>query len=641
MIVVLKKGITLQEKDKVVDFLKASGFIVKEIKGENETVLGAVGSSHIDPRTVELFPGVSSVVPISKPYKLASRELKKEDTLVKVKKVTIGGNRICVMAGPCAVESYDQMMKIAESVREAGAVVLRGGAFKPRTSPYSFQGLGEEGLKILRKAGDAFDMPIVSEVVSPSDVDMFSSYVDIMQIGARNMQNFELLKAVGKKGMPVLLKRGLCATIEEWLMAAEYLMSAGTEKVILCERGIRTYERITRNTLDCSAIPVVKKLSHLPVIGDPSHATGIRDMVSPMSLALIASGAAGIEVEVHCNPEKALSDGPQSLYPEQFEKLMRDIQALAPVLGKTLEKIPRVIPSSIKEKSVSINDVEKDKKETVVAFQGERGAFSELAARRFFNEDVAVLPCHSFKDTFDAVSDSKATFGIIPIENALGGAVYDPLDLLKIHSELTVVGETQVRVVHNLIGFPGVKEEEIKRVYSHPQALMQCKEYLEKHLPNAETIPFFDTAGAVAFVKESKDRTNAAIAGAPAALYNDMAILHQSIETNPSNYTRFYVLTREENAEEFMKNRKKEKASMLFSVPDEAGSLMKVLEIFYQNKLNMQKLESRPILGKPWEYTFYVDVLIPSYEQFGEAIKAIKAATESFRLLGVYENGLN
>ena len=280
MIVVLKKGITLQEKDKVVDFLKASGFIVKEIKGENETVLGAVGSSHIDPRTVELFPGVSSVVPISKPYKLASRELKKEDTLVKVKKVTIGGNRICVMAGPCAVESYDQMMKIAESVREAGAVVLRGGAFKPRTSPYSFQGLGEEGLKILRKAGDAFDMPIVSEVVSPSDVDMFSSYVDIMQIGARNMQNFELLKAVGKKGMPVLLKRGLCATIEEWLMAAEYLMSAGTEKVILCERGIRTYERITRNTLDCSAIPVVKKLSHLPVIGDPSHATGIRDMVS-------------------------------------------------------------------------------------------------------------------------------------------------------------------------------------------------------------------------------------------------------------------------------------------------------------------------------------------------------------------------
>lgn len=636
MIVVLKKGITLEEKDKVVDFLKKSGFIVKEIKGENETVLGAVGSSHIDPRTVEIFPGVSSVVPISKPYKLASRELKKEDTLVKVKNITIGGNRICVMAGPCAVESYDQIMKIAEDVREAGAVVLRGGAFKPRTSPYSFQGLGEEGLKLLRKAGDEFDMPIVSEVVSPSDVDMFSSYVDIMQIGARNMQNFELLKAVGKKGMPVLLKRGLSATIEEWLMAAEYLMSSGTDKVILCERGIRTFERMTRNTLDCSAVSVVKKLSHLPVIGDPSHATGIRDMVSPMSLALIASGASGIEVEVHCNPEKALSDGPQSLYPEQFEKLMRDIQALCPVLGKTLEKIPRRIPQAIKEK---VNIAKSG--DTVVAFQGERGAFSELAARRFFDQDVVVLPCHSFKDTFDAVSDSKANFAVIPIENALGGAVYDPLDLLKIHSELTVVGETQVRIVHNLIGFPGVKEEEIKRVYSHPQALMQCKEFLEKHLFNAETIPFFDTAGAVRFIKESGDRTNAAIAGAPAALYNDMAIIHQSIETNPSNYTRFYILTREENAMDFMANKKREKASMLFSVPDEPGALMRVLEVFYQRKLNMQKLESRPILGKPWEYTFYVDVLIPDYSTFEEAVNEIKEKTENFRLLGVYENGLS
>ena len=636
MIVVLKKGITLEEKDKVVDFLKKSGFIVKEIKGENETVLGAVGSSHIDPRTVEIFPGVSSVVPISKPYKLASRELKKEDTLVKVKNITIGGNRICVMAGPCAVESYDQIMKIAEDVREAGAVVLRGGAFKPRTSPYSFQGLGEEGLKLLRKAGDEFDMPIVSEVVSPSDVDMFSSYVDIMQIGARNMQNFELLKAVGKKGMPVLLKRGLSATIEEWLMAAEYLMSSGTDKVILCERGIRTFERMTRNTLDCSAVSVVKKLSHLPVIGDPSHATGIRDMVSPMSLALIASGASGIEVEVHCNPEKALSDGPQSLYPEQFAKLMRDIQALCPVLGKTLEKIPRRIPQAIKEK---VNIAKSG--DTVVAFQGERGAFSELAARRFFDQDVVVLPCRSFKDTFDAVSDSKANFAVIPIENALGGAVYDPLDLLKIHSELTVVGETQVRIVHNLIGFPGVKEEEIKRVYSHPQALMQCKEFLEKHLFNAETIPFFDTAGAVRFIKESGDRTNAAIAGAPAALYNDMAIIHQSIETNPSNYTRFYILTREENAMDFMANKKREKASMLFSVPDEPGALMRVLEVFYQRKLNMQKLESRPILGKPWEYTFYVDVLIPDYSTFEEAVNEIKEKTENFRLLGVYENGLS
>ncbi len=640
MIVVLKKGITLQEKDKVVEFLKERGFLVREIVGENETVLGAVGTHHIDPRTVEILDGVSSVVPISKPYKLASRELKKEDTLVTVKGVTIGGNRISVMAGPCAIESYDQIMTIAERVREAGAVVLRGGAFKPRTSPYSFQGMGEEGLKLLRKAGDEFNMPVVSEIVSPLDVDLMASYVDIMQIGARNMQNFELLKAVGKKGMPVLLKRGLAATIEEWLMAAEYLMASGTDKVILCERGIRTFEHMTRNTLDCSAIPLVHKLSHLPVIGDPSHATGIRDMVSPMSLALLVSGASGIEVEVHNNPEKALSDGPQSLYPEQFEKLMRDIQAIAPVIGKTLEKIPRHIPSSIKDASAAKGSAA-SLSEPVVAFQGERGAFSELAARRFFPEDVRVLPCHSFKDTFDAVSDSAATFAVIPIENALGGAVYDPLDLIKIHSELTVVGETQVRVVHNLIGFPGVKEDEIKRIYSHPQALSQCKEFLETHFPDAEIIPFFDTAGAVSYIKESGDRTSAAIAGAPAALYNGMAIIHQSIETNPSNYTRFYVLTREENAPLFMAERKREKASMLFSVSDEPGSLMKVLEVFYRNGLNMQKLESRPIQGKPWEYTFYVDVLIPDYSRFEEICDEIKASAASFRVLGVYENGLS
>ena len=639
MIVILKKGITKEEKDKVASTLKGYGFIVKEIVGENDTVLGAVGSSHVDPRIIELLPGVSSVVPISKPYKLASRELKKDDTIVKVGRVSIGGNRVCVMAGPCAVESYDQIMAIAEKVREAGAVMLRGGAFKPRTSPYSFQGLGEEGLKYLQAAGKAFDMPIVTEVVSPLDVEMMTQYIDMFQIGARNMQNFELLKAVGKTGMPVLLKRGMSATIEEWLMAAEYLMSSGTDKVVLCERGIRTYERATRNTLDVSAVPVVRKLSHLPIIGDPSHATGIRDMVSPMSLSLIAAGASGIEVEVHNNPEKACSDGPQSLYPQQFEKLMRDIEALCPVIGKTLEKTPRIIPESIKEASVDLSSP-LEGRETVVAFQGERGAFSELATRRFFNEDVKVLACHFFKDAFDAIASGKANFGVIPVENALGGAVYDPLDLIKTHSELKVVGETEIRVVHNLIGFPGTDIKDIKKVYSHPQAIAQCKEFLEREMPWAEAIPFFDTAGAVGFVKNNGDKSIAAIAGSPAALYHGMEILRQGIETNPSNYTRFYVLTREENAEEFIKGRKKEKASFLFNVSDEPGALMKVLEILYQRGLNMQKLESRPIPGKPWEYTFYVDALIPASIDFDETCKEIAASSVGFRLLGVYENGI-
>ena len=638
MIVILKKGINKEEKEKVVLTLKDYGFIVKEIVGENDTVLGAVGSRHVDPREIELLSGVSSVLPISKPYKLASRELKKDDTIVKVGRVSIGGNRVSVMAGPCAIESYDQIMAIAEKVREAGAVMLRGGAFKPRTSPYSFQGLGEEGLKYLQAAGKAFDMPVVTEVVSPLDVEMMTSYIDMFQIGARNMQNFELLKAVGKTGMPVLLKRGMSATIEEWLMAAEYLMSSGTDKVVLCERGIRTYERATRNTLDVSAIPVVKKLSHLPIIGDPSHATGIRDMVAPMSLSIIAAGASGIEVEVHNNPEKACSDGPQSLYPQQFEKLMRDIEALCPVIGKTLEKTPRIIPESIKEASADLTQAVGG--ETIVAFQGERGAFSELATRRFFSEDVKVLPCHSFKDAFDAISSGKAEFGVIPVENALGGTVYDPLDLIKTHSELKVVGETEIRVVHNLIGFPGTDIKDIKKVYSHPQAIAQCKEFLEREMPYAEAIPFFDTAGAVGFVKDGGDKSVAAIAGSPAALYHGMEIIRQGIETNPSNYTRFYVLTREENVETFIKGRKKEKASFLFNVSDEPGALMKVLEILYQRGLNMQKLESRPIPGKPWEYTFYVDAIIPDFNEFDETCREIAASSVGFRLLGVYENGI-
>ena len=638
MIVILKKGINKEEKEKVVLTLKDYGFIVKEIVGENDTVLGAVGSRHVDPREIELLSGVSSVLPISKPYKLASRELKKDDTIVMIGRVSIGGNRVCVMAGPCAIESYDQIMAIAEKVREAGAVMLRGGAFKPRTSPYSFQGLGEEGLKYLQAAGKAFDMPVVTEVVSPLDVEMMTSYIDMFQIGARNMQNFELLKAVGKTGMPVLLKRGMSATIEEWLMAAEYLMSSGTDKVVLCERGIRTYERATRNTLDVSAIPVVKKLSHLPIIGDPSHATGIRDMVAPMSLSIIAAGASGIEVEVHNNPEKACSDGPQSLYPQQFEKLMRDIEALCPVIGKTLEKTPRIIPESIKEASADLTQAVGG--ETIVAFQGERGAFSELATRRFFSEDVKVLPCHSFKDAFDAISSGKAEFGVIPVENALGGTVYDPLDLIKTHSELKVVGETEIRVVHNLIGFPGTDIKDIKKVYSHPQAIAQCKEFLEREMPYAEAIPFFDTAGAVGFVKDGGDKSVAAIAGSPAALYHGMEIIRQGIETNPSNYTRFYVLTREENVETFIKGRKKEKASFLFNVSDEPGALMKVLEILYQRGLNMQKLESRPIPGKPWEYTFYVDAIIPDFNEFDETCREIAASSVGFRLLGVYENGI-
>ena len=634
MIVILKQGINAQDKIKVKSFLSDRGFLVKEIKGEQDTVLGAVGMAHIDPREVELLPGVASVVPISKPYKLASRELKNEDTIVSVGNVKIGGNRVAIIAGPCACECRSQIMEIAALVREAGAVILRGGAFKPRTSPYSFQGLGEEGLKYLREAGDKYGMPVTTEVVSPRDVEMMKNYIDMFQIGARNMQNFELLKEVGKTGMPVLLKRGLSATIEEWLMAAEYLMANGTDQVVLCERGIRTFEKATRNTLDCSAIPVVQKLTHLPVIGDPSHATGIRDMVSPMALALVASGASGLMVEVHNHPEKALSDGPQSLYPSQFEKLVRDVQALCPVVGKSLETSPRIIPASITDESACETTVS----ENVIAFQGERGAFSELAIRRTFDEDVKVLPCKSFKETFDAVNTGKARYAVLPIENTLGGTILENIDLLGCYPSLTVVGEQQIRVIHNLIVNPGTKIEDIKKVLSHPQGLAQCQEFLSKELKNAEQVPFFDTAGSVSYIKQTGDKSLAAIAGAPAAAYNRMEILREGIETNPKNYTRFYILSREENSQEFKSRFTPNIASLLFNVSDESGALFKVLKILSDHGLNMKKLESRPIPGKPWEYSFFVEVEMKDNDEFNKTLTLLKEKTTSLRVLGTFRS---
>ena len=635
MIIVLKQNITNEQKHAIRSFLSERGLQIHEIVGTEETIFGAVGKCTVDIREVELLPGVAKVVPISKPYKLASRELKKEDTIVSVGRVKIGGTRIAVMAGPCAVESLEQITTIAAAVREAGAVILRGGAFKPRTSPYAFQGLGEIGLKYLKEAGEKYDMPVTTEIVNPSDVDMMKDYIDMFQIGARNMQNFELLKVVGKTGMPVLLKRGISATIEEWLMAAEYLMSSGTDQVVLCERGIRTFERATRNTLDCSAIPVVQKLTHLPVIGDPSHATGLRDLVNPMSLAIIASGASGLIVEVHNHPEVALSDGPQSLYPQQFEKLMRDVQALAPVVGKSLERIPRIIPDFLSEQV----EIPHSLSDNVIAFQGERGAFSELAVRSLFDEKASVLPCQTFDDVFESVDKGTANYGVVPVENTLGGTIYDTLDLLNLYPGIKVIGEQQVRIIHNLIVLPGSKLEDIKQVYSHPQGLAQCAAFLKKELPNAEIVPFFDTAGSVTYIKKCGDKSKAAIAGAPAARFHGMEILKEGIETNPSNYTRFYAICREENVEGYTLSQTPNRAVLSFSVDDRPGSLYEALHVLSQHKLNMKKLESRPILGKPWEYSFFVETEMVNEASFGEAVNELKQKCVSLRVNGTFLAG--
>ncbi|MGA2215377.1 MAG: 3-deoxy-7-phosphoheptulonate synthase [Bryobacteraceae bacterium] len=337
MLVVMQEGAEEAQTQNVIDRLVSMGFIVHRSSGMLHTVLGGVGPvGDVDPITFEVMPGVKECHRIVSPYKLASRHFKPAGTRIKIRDVEIGGDQVVVMAGPCSVESRDQINQVAETVSASGAKVLRGGAFKPRTSPYSFQGMGEDGLKLLREAADRNELLLVSEVMDQTQIPLLAQYVDILQVGARNMQNYNLLRELGTLRKPVLLKRGISATIEELLLSAEYILSGGNYNVILCERGIRTFENSTRNTMDISAIPVVKALSHLPIVADPSHATGRRDKVLPMARAAVAAGADGLLVEVHHDPDHALSDGAQSLYPAQFTELMNQLRIIAPAVGRSV-----------------------------------------------------------------------------------------------------------------------------------------------------------------------------------------------------------------------------------------------------------------------------------------------------------------
>jgi 3-deoxy-7-phosphoheptulonate synthase len=337
MVVVMRERASEEQIEKVVAHLVSLRMDVHRSTGVSRTVLGAVGDDrHLDPRLIEMLDGVSEVVRVTEPYKLASRAFKPEGSVVHVGDVRVGGDEVIVMAGPCSAESEDQVNAAAAAVKRAGAKILRGGAFKPRSSPYSFQGLGEEGLRMLRAAANQHDLRLVSEVMDVSQIELIDKYCDLFQVGARNMQNFTLLKELGRARKPVLLKRGIAATIEEWLLSAEYILAGGNAGVILCERGIRTFENYTRNTLDISAIPVVKKLSHLPIIADPSHGTGRRDKVAPMARAAVAAGADGLIIEVHCDPDHARSDGAQSLFPAQFDRLMAELRIIAPAIGRTI-----------------------------------------------------------------------------------------------------------------------------------------------------------------------------------------------------------------------------------------------------------------------------------------------------------------
>lgn len=339
MIVVMKSGASREQIDKAVATLDELGYQAHLIEGMLRTVIGAVGDERGKPQDIEtlsVLEGVEKVVPILQPYKLASREFKSENTNVTIGDTVVGDNKLTVIAGPCSVENEDQIMQIARAVKEAGASMLRGGAYKPRTSPYTFQGLGVEGLKLLAKAREETGLPIVTEILDPHDLDDVVEYADVLQVGARNSQNYALLKQIGKSGKPVLLKRGMSTTIIEFLMSAEYILSEGNEDVILCERGIRTFETATRNTFDLNAIPVLKEKTHLPIIADPSHGTGYWQYVTPMALAAIAAGADGLMIEVHNNPEIAISDGGQSLKPKKFSALMEKAAPVARAVGREL-----------------------------------------------------------------------------------------------------------------------------------------------------------------------------------------------------------------------------------------------------------------------------------------------------------------
>jgi 3-deoxy-7-phosphoheptulonate synthase len=625
MILVLRKEITDDQKNNIRSTLFKAGCIVKEINHTGQNVIGAVGNGSKDADFYEKLPGVEKVIPVSTSFKLVSRKMHPEDTHVKVGNVVIGGERLVVIAGPCAVENRKQALAIAKEVKAHGAVMYRGGAFKPRSSPYSFQGLGEEGLKILAEVREETGLKIVTEITSPAHADMMMKYVDVVQIGARNMQNFELLKCVGRMGKPVVLKRGLSSTIEEWLMSAEYILSEGNDHVILCERGIRTFEPYTRNTLDLSSIPILKTLTHLPVVIDPSHATGIRDKVSPMARAAVAAGTDALMVEVHNNPDKALSDGPQSLYPEQFAQLMRDLHVIAPVVGRQLD-------FDYLRKAVAVADLPRydGTGKQKAAFLGDPGSFSHKACSQYFGDTVDNCPEPSFHDIFEAVKTGKAHFGIIPLENSLTGSIHENYDLL-LEYDLKLIGEVTLRIVHHLIGHPGATTADIKRVLAPSQAIQQCRRFLDRY-PEWTLVPVNATASAVKEIHMHDDLRDAAIGSQEAAEIYSMAVIEQSIETNPRNYTRFGIIS----PDDLMAGPKK-KSSLIYSTGNQPGALFDVLEVFAENQINLVKLESRPIHGRPWEYMFYVDVEANAADdKFKPILETLAKKTDFLKILGSY-----
>jgi len=627
VIVIGNRVLDEKEKRELQENLRHRGFVVHFVDFDGKKTV--VVSERAFPAS-EVLPAsfVERVIDLETSFQLAHRAFLPQGTVVRVGDVAIGGETVVVIAGPCAVESQDQLFRTAEVVRRFGGHILRGGAFKPRTSPYSFQGLGEAGLEILARARERFGLPVVTEATSPENAELVAAYADMIQIGARNMQNFELLKKVGMLRKPVLLKRGMSATVEDLLLAAEYILSLGNFQVVLCERGIRTIERFTRNTLDLTAIPVVKELSHLPIVVDPSHGTGLREKVIPMARAAVACGADGVMVEVHPEPERALSDGPQSLRFEQFRKLMRDLEVISVLVGRELkrEDIAATVPYS--GRTFGGPNPEKPR----VAFLGEQGSFSSQVARRSFGEDVELLPCQNFREVFERVVRSEATHGVVPLENTITGSIHHNFDLLLEFPETFIVGERFIRVSQHLGLYPGTAKDTLRVLFAHPQGFAQCGKFLER-LKDVRVINVGST--------EEAARRTAEFGPGSGCISSDEAIakyglekVEEDIEDNPRNFTRFIII-----ATRFEPLPEHDKVSCVFALRNYPGALYEALGVFARRGVNLLKLESRPFIGKPWEYLFYVDWegnLVE--EKYRQLLEELRTRSTFLRVLGSYRN---
>ena len=641
MVIVLRKDVSESQKSKITEFLRSKNFRINEVKGEESTILAAVGTAAADAREVEVLPGVASVIPISKPYKMASREFRRDSTIVEIpngrgQTVRLGGSRLVTIAGPAAVESREQITESARAVSESGAAILCARAFIQSPSPYTFQGLGERGLSYLKEAGEKYALPVATEITAAEHIPLMREHgIDVLLVGARNMQNFELLKRLGTLGKPVILKRGLSATIEEWLMSAEYLLSSGTDKVILCERGIRTYERATRMTLDLSAIPVLRGMTHLPIVVDPSQALGTRDKIEPMALAAIAAGSDGIILDVHPNPPSALSGAPRALFPAQLEKIVKDIESLAPVLNKEVAHIKASPPPA---RSLRGGDA-RGQSRPACLFSGMKGAYAEMAVIKYFDGGADAVQVDSFGEIFQQVVDGKAEYGMVPIENSTAGSIYSNYDNLTRYEDISIVGAITLKIEHSLLAPRGATIGTIKNVYSHPQALSQSSRFLESHKWNL--VEAVSTATGAAIVAQKNSPENAAVANARNAGIYGLEILKEGIENNPNNYTRFVIIAANHFAEQPAPSAKKPNmVTLMFSTKNEAGALHSALGVFKDAGLSMNRLESRPIAGKPWQYWFYTDASLVGAEDpaayVADVVAKLKAHTEDVRVLGVY-----